>query len=137
MRNPPSDIANLMKTILGTDVKIKATQDSFLKESKKLFCKFIKHFDQFDNKADKVLKDHGLDIDPFLEDLYMALDYLILFTFDDTVAEIVQHYMYGRDDEGSVKYQFEGKELIINTPEKLFDFLVALGEKAAAKDDLD
>jgi len=45
--------------------------------------------------------------------------------------------MYGRDEEGSVKYQFEGKELVINTPEKLFDFLVALGEKAAAQDDLD
>lgn len=135
MKNPQRDIANLMKSILGTDVKIKTTEDQFLKQAKKLFCKFVQHVDKFETTSQKVLKDHSLDVDPFVEDLYVAIDYLVMFAFDDSVAEIVQHYLYGRDQNGSVKYNFEGKELVINTPEKLFDFMVMLGERLADQEE--
>ena len=135
MKNPQRDIANLMKNILGTDVKIKTTEDQFLKQAKKLFCKFVQHVDKFEATSQKVLKDHSLDVDPFVEDLYVAIDYLVMFSFDDSVAEIVQHYLYGRDENGSVKYNFEGKEMIINTPEKLFDFMVMLGQRLADEEE--
>ena len=137
MKNPSSDIANLMKHILGTDVKIKSFEGDFLKESKKFFCKFIDHLDKFELKSHNLAKEHNLDIDPMIEDLYVALDYLILFTFDDEVAEIVQHYLYGRDEKGYVKYVFENKDIMVNTPEKLFDFMVKLGERMAQGDDMD
>lgn len=135
MKNPQRDIANLMKNILGTDVKIKTTEDQFLKQAKKLFCKFVDHLDRFESQSEGLLKNHKLDIEPMVEDLYIALDYLVMFSFDDSVAEIVQHYLYGRDEKGSVKYNFEGKELVISTPDKLFDFMVMLGERLADQEE--
>ena len=137
MKNPTTDIATLMRNILGTDVKIKSSEDDFLKQSKKLFCKFVDHLDRFDAKSANLAKEHSLDIEPMIEDLYVALDYLILFTFDDSVAEIVQHYLYGRDEKGFVQYNFEGREVLVNTPEKLFDFMVKLGERMAENEDLE
>lgn len=137
MTDIQKDISWLMEDLLGVGVKVKLAQSEDTLISKQLFCKFIRSLDTYTTKANNLLQQHSLDLDPLVLDLHTAIEHLLEFTFDVELSGIIYHYLRSRNEKGIVKFKLENKTVTVKSPEDLFDFLEEMEIQMMLGDQLD
>jgi len=94
--------------------------------NKDKFLEIIKTFKNIKNKENQLYK-LGINIDEFSEDYLSIIDIFIDKSLNDIQTDLFYDYIYGGWNK--VIYEEDGTDLLLDTDEKLYDYLLTLEVK--------
>jgi hypothetical protein len=102
------------------------------KSEKEVFINLITRLEESWNESALLYDKFKINLLEYEERYFSLLEDMVYYLYEDWEAEIMLWYVYGRIDEEGNLYSLvlntdeEKKEIIINTPTQLWDFIVML-----------
>jgi hypothetical protein len=102
------------------------------KSEKEIFIDLISRMETSWNESAQLYEKFKINLLEYEERYFSLLEDMVYYLYEDWEAEIMLWYVYGRIDEEGNLYSLvlntdnEKKEIIINNPTQLWDFIVML-----------
>lgn len=109
-----------------------APEKKTLTSKKEVFIDLITRLETSWNESSELYQKFKINLLEYEERYFSLLEDMIYYLYEDWEAEIMLWYVYGRIDEEGKLYSLvlntdeEKKEIIINTPLQLWDFIEML-----------
>jgi hypothetical protein len=121
---------------LGKQLKLSkrgaVTEKKTPKSEKEIFIDLISRMETSWNESAQLYEKFKINLLEYEERYFSLLEDMVYYLYEDWEAEIMLWYVYGRIDEEGNLYSLvlntdnEKKEIIINNPTQLWDFIVML-----------
>ena len=126
---PKKDFKKFFQKMFDVSVEIQGVSLTPEEKARKNFIIFVENYKLAVNRSNEVDEKYNLNLWDWDNMYAQSLEGLILYTFNEEIAEVILWYVYEHgliEDEDDYKVVAGGSEFIIKTADDLYDLILLL-----------
>ena len=126
---PKKDFKKFFQKMFDVSVEIQGVSLTPEEKARKNFIIFVENYKLAVNRSSEVDEKYNLNLWDWDNMYAQSLEGLILYTFNEEIAEVILWYVYEHgliEDEDDYKVVAGGSEFIIKTADDLYDLILLL-----------